>query len=96
MKRVALYVVCLWLAVPLFAQNAANAPATSPAEDRIDTPLEYYFGALALLAIVMTWAWVWLRIKDRPKLPPPDFDTADETEDAEPAETDTRETEKDA
>jgi hypothetical protein len=39
---------------------AQNAPV-----EPIDTPLEYWFGALALIALVMTWLWLWLRIRER-------------------------------
>jgi hypothetical protein len=39
---------------------AQNAPV-----EQIDTPLEYWFGALALTALVMTWLWLWLRIRER-------------------------------
>ncbi|MCA8936556.1 MAG: hypothetical protein KDB68_10145 [Planctomycetes bacterium] len=78
MKRVLLTVFCLCFALPLLAQDAANVSGNTVTEEKIDTPLEYYFGALALLAVVMTWAWVWLRLKDRPKLPPPVFDETDE------------------
>lgn len=47
--------------LPLLS-NAANSAQESLGA--IDTPLEYYFGALALVAIVMTWLWLWLRTRD--------------------------------
>lgn len=67
MKRVALVIGCLLSAAVLSAQNAGNAPE----RETVDSPLEYYFGALALFAIVMTWAWVALRLKHRIANPPP-------------------------
>jgi hypothetical protein len=69
MKRVAAAVLCVLYAAPLVAQNGANAPV----DDKIDTPLEYYFGALALIAIVMTWIWLILKIKNRKPVTPEDL-----------------------
>jgi hypothetical protein len=57
MKLAALLIL---LAAPLMAQNA-------PVEEKIDTPLEYWFGGLALTALVMTWLWLWLRIRGKVK-----------------------------
>ena len=57
MKRFAGWVVCVWLAAPLLAQNAP------PVDDKIDSPLEYFFGALAVIALVMTWVWLWMKSK---------------------------------
>ena len=59
MTRVVALACCLWLSLPLLAQNASNKPV----DDKIDSPLEYYFGAMALLAIVMTWLWLWLKTR---------------------------------
>ena len=41
-----------------------NAAANSAVDTAIDSPMEYYFGALALIALVMTWAWLWLKTRD--------------------------------
>ena len=49
----------MWLMLWL-AQNA-------PVDDKIDSPLEYWFGALALAGIVVTWTWLWLRIRGKVK-----------------------------
>ncbi|MCB9894981.1 MAG: hypothetical protein H6839_11075 [Planctomycetes bacterium] len=70
MKRLAGWLVCVWLAAPLMAQNAP------PVDDKIDSPLEYFFGALALIALVMTWVWLWMKSKQtlqpRSLEPPPE------------------------
>lgn len=70
MTRVAALACCLWFSLPLLAQNAANKPV----DDKIDSPLEYYFGAMALLAIVMTWLWLWLKTRQslRARIDPPE------------------------
>jgi hypothetical protein len=41
--------------------------ANSDVDTSIDSPLEYYFGGLALLALVMTWAWLWMRLRENVK-----------------------------
>ncbi|MCA8911665.1 MAG: hypothetical protein KDB82_08160 [Planctomycetes bacterium] len=73
MKRAVLVATCLIAAGALCAQNA-NAPV----DDKIDSPLEYYFGALALVAIVMTWAWLILKMKNRRQTTPEDLEPAPE------------------
>ena len=57
MRRVAGCLLCVLFAAPLIAQNAP------PVDDKIDSPLEYFFGALAVIALVMTWLWLWLKTK---------------------------------
>jgi hypothetical protein len=47
--------------MPLLLILAQNAPVT----DAIDTPLEYWFGAMAAVALVVTWLWLWLKIRAR-------------------------------
>jgi len=42
-------------------QNAVNAAANAPGKD--DSTLELFFGAMALLALAMTWAWLYFRTK---------------------------------
>jgi hypothetical protein len=44
------------------------ASANTPEADAIDTPLEWYFGALAVTALVMTWAWLYLKSRERMKV----------------------------
>ncbi|MCB9935187.1 MAG: hypothetical protein H6840_05805 [Planctomycetes bacterium] len=65
MKRMAAVLFFACCSLPLLAQNANR-----PIDDKIDSPLEYYFGAMAVLAIVMTWLWLWL--KTRRSLQPPE------------------------
>lgn len=52
----------------LLLNNAAN----SDVDASIDSPMEYFFGAMALIALVMTWAWLWLKTREslKPKDPP--------------------------
>jgi hypothetical protein len=47
--------------MPVLLILAQNAPVS----EQIDTPLEYWFGALAAIALVMTWLWLWLKIRAR-------------------------------
>ncbi len=68
MTRVAAMLCCLWFSLPLLAQNASNKPV----DDKIDSPLEYYFGAMAVLAIVMTWLWLWLKTRQALKARQPE------------------------
>ena len=51
-----------------------NAGANADVDTSIDSPLEYFFGAMALIALVMTWAWLWMKSKDmlKPKELPPE------------------------
>lgn len=55
-----------------------NSAANTPVDTSIDSPMEYFFGAMALIALVMTWAWLWL--KTRESLKPKDIEPAPETE----------------
>ena len=55
-----------------------NNAANTEVDMSIDSPMEYYFGAMALIALVMTWAWLWL--KTRETLKPKDVEPAPETE----------------
>lgn len=45
---------------PLLLILAQNAPT-----EQIDTPLEYWFGAMAAMALVVTWLWLWLKIRGK-------------------------------
>ena len=72
--------------LPLLS-NAANRPV-----EAIDTPLEYYFGAMALVAIIMTWAWLWLRTRDSMRRLAETREAAAELEAAKAADTRTKET----
>jgi len=67
--------VALLLATSGLPLAAANAAANSEA-DRIDTPLEYYFGGLALAALVITWLWLWLKVRGRVQAVAPSEDAA--------------------
>ncbi|MBZ0138057.1 MAG: hypothetical protein K8I27_17000 [Planctomycetes bacterium] len=62
----------------LFFLLANNAGANASVDTSIDSPMEYYFGALALIALVMTWAWLWLKSRETLKLK--DVEPAPETE----------------
>ena len=62
MKRIGGLLLYVWLSAPLLAQNAANS--APPVDEKIDSPLEYFFGVLALIALVMTWTWLWLKTRD--------------------------------
>jgi hypothetical protein len=41
--------------------NAANAAANAPAKD--ESAMEFFFGAMALIAVVTMLVWLWLRSK---------------------------------
>lgn len=53
-----------------------NSAANTTVDTSIDSPMEYFFGAMALIALVMTWAWLWLKTREslKPKdvEPPPE------------------------
>lgn len=51
------------------ANAAANAAGT--AQQSANAPLELFFGAMTMLAIVVMLAWLYLRARQEPPQPPP-------------------------